>query len=155
MKIYCARKSSGGTTLPEVILAVAILAIMAAGIITSFNYGFFVMRLARENQRATQIIMEKAETIRLYNWDQINAVGYISNAFTEVYDPQAPAGSQGVTYHGTLNLTNVDFSPLPAYSTNLKQVTVTVTWQSGAGGITRTRHMSTLVAKDGIQNYVY
>jgi type II secretory pathway pseudopilin PulG len=155
MKIYSGQKSIKGTTLPEVVLAVAILAIMAAGIIGSFNYGFFVMRLARENQRATQIIMEKAETIRLYNWDQINAAGYISNTFHEVYDPQATGSGQGITYNGTLSIENVNFSPQPTYSTNLRYVNITLTWRSGLGGIIRTRNLTTLIAKDGIQNYVY
>src|SRR3954463_5715260 len=111
MKICCVAKSNRATSLPEVVLAIAILAIMAAGIISSFNYGFFIMRLVRENQRATQVIMEKAETIRLYNWDQITAGNYISNDFEEVYDPSAPVGNQGVTYHGQLNIGAVNLNP--------------------------------------------
>ena len=66
----------------EVVIATAIIGIMAGGIITSFNYGFLTMQRVRENQRATQIMLEYAETIRLYNWDQVNDPTFISRNFS-------------------------------------------------------------------------
>ena len=58
-------------TLVDVVMAVALLGVMASGIFGSFRYGFFTLQLVRENQRATQILLEKVETIRLYSWDQV------------------------------------------------------------------------------------
>ena len=73
-------------TLVEVVMAVALLGIMTSGIFGSFRYGFFTLQLVRENQRATQIILEKVETIRLYNWDQVNLNGFIpTTPFTCVF----------------------------------------------------------------------
>src|SRR6266487_2470327 len=102
MKIRCGKLPVQGTTLVDVIMAVAIIAIMCAGIVGSLTYGFFTMGLARENQRATQVLLETVETVRLYNWDQVNSNGFIPPTFTGVYDPQAPVGQQGITYYGAI-----------------------------------------------------
>ena len=117
-----------------------------------FSFTFFTLRMARENQRATQIILEKVETIRLYTWDQVNSNGFVPRTFTDYYDPQALSGSRGVLYSGTMAITNVPFST--SYSTNLRHLTVTLSWNT-AGTMPRFRTLSTLVAKDGLQNYVY
>jgi len=136
----------------DVIAATFILAVMAVGLMGSFSYGFFVMRLVRENQRATQILLEKVETIRLYRWDQVLAPGFVPTKFTDVYDPQAPSGQQGIIYHGTVSV-----NPYPiatSYQGNMRQLVVTLTWTS-TRNYTRSRTMTTYVAKDGLQNYVY
>jgi len=138
-------------TLVDLVMAVAILGIMAGGIFGSFRYGFFTLQLVRENQRATQVLLEKVETIRLYSWDQVNSNGFIPATFEEPYDPQAPTGSQGVTYSGT-----VTKSPCPlvsSYAANMIQLTVTLSWTTR--DILHTRRLTTYIAKDGIQNYVY
>jgi hypothetical protein len=136
----------------EVVIAVAILGIMGAGIFGSFRYGCCVLQLARENQRATQVILEKMETIRLYNWYQVNSNGFIPGTFTDDYDPQAAVGGRGVTYTGTVVITNCPIST--SYATNMRQLTLTLRWTT-QGNIAHTRELSTYIAKDGIQNYVY
>jgi len=138
-------------TLVDVVMAVAVLGIMASGIFGSFRYGFFALQLLRENQRATQIILEKAETIRLYNWDQVTSTnGFIPSTFTDVYDPQAASGNQGGTYNGTLSVAPSSLSS--SYAASLRELTVTLAWNTR--GIPHTRSFKTYVAKDGIQNYV-
>ncbi len=139
-------------TLVDVIMAIAMLGIMASGIFGSFRYGFFTLQLLRENQRATQILLEKVETLRLYSWDQVNTPGFIPSTLEpEYYDPQAPAGAQGTVYNG-----QVEVSPCPivsSYGAHLRQVKVTLTWMTR--DIPHTRSLTTYIAKDGIQNYVY
>jgi type II secretory pathway pseudopilin PulG len=152
MTIRRVRKSKAGTTLVEVVVAAAILVVVGAGIIGSLGYGFFTTQLFRENQRATQIILEKVETLRLYSWDQINSNGFIPATFTNVYDPKAAVGQQGVTYYGTLAVSN--FPSGTSYSTNMRQLTLTLRWNTG-GNTPHRRTLTTCVAKDGIQNYVY
>jgi len=154
MRISCSNRSKRGSTLAEVVIATAIIGIMAGGIITSFNYGFLTMQRVRENQRATQIMLEKAETIRLYNWDQVNTPGFIPTSFTDTYDPQAAQGSRGITYNGTLTIGPAPFGSSSGYNANLKQFTITLQW-TGSSGMHRTRTLTTMVAKDGMQNYVY
>src|SRR5215472_10256783 len=56
------RPKQFGATLVEVVIAAAVLTIMIAGVLNSFGYGFMASQLARENQRATQVMLEKVET---------------------------------------------------------------------------------------------
>ena len=81
MKIHLAGKHNWGVTLIEVVMATGIIAITGAGVISSINYGICVMRIARENQRATQVMLEKLEAIRLYNWTEVTNAGFIPGSF--------------------------------------------------------------------------
>jgi hypothetical protein len=76
------------------------------------------------------------------------------STFTEVYDPQSAVGNQGTTYSGFVSVSNMPsaFSS-KSYYTNMRACTVVVTWQTGT--IPHRRSVTTYVAKDGIQNYVY
>ena len=136
----------------EVVMAAAVLAVMMAGIFNCFGYGFFASQLARENQRATQIILEKVETLRLYRWDQVTTPGFIPTSFTEAYDPQAASNVQGVTYTGSVLISAMPFTS--SYSDKMRRIDVTLSW-STAGRLSHTRTLTTFVAKDGLQNYVY
>jgi len=155
MKVRVGRKLLEAGTLIEVVLATVILSILAGGIMGSVNYGLFSMRLTRENQRATQVLLEKTEAIRLYNWDQVTNNGFIPTNFTAYYDPQN-TNVPGVVYTGTMTIAPVVFSPGPApsYSANIRQVAVTLNWCT-FGTINHTRTLTTYIAMDGIQNYVY
>ena len=152
MKIHCGNLNAG-TTLVDVIMAVGIIAVMCLGLVGSLSYGFYTMGTTRENQRATQIMLETVETIRLYNWSQVNSNGFIPSTFTGVYDPQAPVGQQGITYYGKISTFNATNIGGPAVSTNLMVMKMSMTWTNR--GIPHTRTTSTLIARDGIQNYVY
>jgi hypothetical protein len=154
MRIHCAKKSEKGVTLVDVCMAIAVLGVMAGSVMGSFRYGLFVMQLARENQRATQIMLAKIETMRLFNWDQINArpIPY-TFSFSDVYDPQAASAAQkGVTYVGTVGVSNCPLSS--SSKPKMRQVTVSLQWTT-KGRVAHSRSISTFIARDGIQNYVY
>jgi prepilin-type N-terminal cleavage/methylation domain-containing protein len=153
MRIRCTEESEKGFSLVEVVMAIALFGVMAAGVLGSFRYGFFTLRLVRENQRATQIMLEKMETIRLYSWDQVNTTGFIPATFTDEYDPQGATTAMGTTYNGTVTVSPCSLTPTPSYAANLRQLTVTLNWTTGT--IPRTRSITTYIAKDGLQNYVY
>jgi hypothetical protein len=104
------------------------------------------------------------EGIRLCNWStQLFNTNYVPTTFTDYFYPVGLSttntpDSSFITYNGTVTLnTNFTMSPQPGYSGNLCLVTVTVTWTDRAFNSTKTRSqtMTTLVAKNGIQNYVY
>lgn len=146
------RGRQGGTII-EVMVASVILAILGAGIVSSINCGMFMMRLARENARATQVLLEKSEALRMYNWYQVvYSNNFIPSSFTAAYDPQAGTNNQGAIYNGTIVITNVPFSA--TYNTNMRQCTISVQWTT-AGRINHTRSLTTYIARDGVQNYVY
>ena len=147
-----ARHFRGGFTLTEVTWAMFFLAVSAVALLSGFTGGFFNIQLARENLRATQIMLEKTETLRLYSWDQVNSNGFIPTNFTALYDPNASQGSQGLTYNGTMTISPVSL-PNSSYSNDVRKVAVAVSWRTG--GMDRNRQFTTYIARNGLQNYIY
>jgi prepilin-type N-terminal cleavage/methylation domain-containing protein len=153
-------------SLVEVMIATAVVGIFFVGLYTGIGQCFSILANAREDLRANQILLDKMEEMRLYNWDQINSYGtadsFIPSTFVEQFFPDGTnsasstfsrdAGSKvGFVYHGTVSITNVAFAN--AYATNLRQVDVSVTWTNGARIHRHT--MSTLVSEYGMQKYIY
>jgi hypothetical protein len=135
-------------------MSVAVMGVMLVGLYGGLGYGFKQIQLAREDERATQIMAERMEVVRLLSWDQlVNLPGYVPTNFTASYSvntpTNAPAASQ--MYTGTVAVLNVPISE--SYAGNMRQIQITLTWQSE--GLTHTRTMSTFVSRYGLQNYVY
>lgn len=156
MKIKQVARSKGfrsimAFSLVETVVGMGIMGVATLALLSGFTGGFFTMEMARENQRATQIILEKTETIRLYSWDQVNSNGFIPSTFTASYDPQSGTNSSGTVYHGTLIITNAPINA--SYSNDMKQVIVTLTWKTG--NVDRSRTYTTFIGRNGIQNYIY
>jgi prepilin-type N-terminal cleavage/methylation domain-containing protein len=143
-----------GFTLAEVVIAVGILGVSFISLYAGMSAGFAMTQVSRENLRATQIMVEKMEGIRLFNWNQVVSANLIPTNFTTRYYPKVGGVSaNGITYSGAISVTNAVLTPAPTYVNNLRFVTVGVEWQSG--DITRRRSMTTMVSKNGLQNYVY
>jgi len=132
-------------------ICVFIINIGAAALMGCFKYAFFITGVTQQNQRATQVMLERAEAIRLCSWDQVRSNGFIPPTFTEYYDPTAQGGSKGVLYSGTVTVAPFPYST--TYKDNMRKLTLTLKWQSGTVAHNRTN--VTYIAKDGIQNYVY
>jgi len=137
-------------TLVEVMVTVAIVGVSFLSLYSGIGMGFAVVNLARENLRATQVLQEKMETFRLYNWDQINSSGFIPPTFAEPFYPKSATNS-GIVYNGTVVVTNAPITE--SYSNDLRLVILTVNWTSG--NLTRQREMRTYVSRYGLQNYIY
>src|SRR3989454_511966 len=144
------RRLMAAFSLVEVTISLGVIGTVAGAMLTGITGGFFTMKMARENLRATQIMLEKVETIRLYTWDQINTPGFIPSSFTNRYDPNSTG--QGLSYIGTIAIDPVPFNTV-TYSGNMKQITVTLNWTTGQ--LPRTRSFTTYVAKNGLQSYIY
>jgi len=138
-------------TLAEILVCVLIINIGAAALMGCFKYAFFITGITQQNQRATQVMLERAEAIRLCSWDQVRSNGFIPPTFTDYFDPTATTNTKGVVYNGTVAITPFPFNT--SYKDSMRQLTLIVQWQSGA--INRHRTNVTYIAKDGIQNYVY
>lgn len=142
--------TSRGFSLVEVLVAVAIGGVMVVSLYTGFSTGFAVVQLARENLRATQILQEKMETIRLYTWDQVTTQNFIPVAFTDVFYPGTQS-TGGLVFTGSVAIA---VAPLTeSYSNDLKLVTVKVSWVSA--NVLRTREMHTFISRYGLQHYIY
>src|ERR1043165_9893616 len=127
MKIKLQQNKKSGSTLPEVLAAVTVLAICAVGLMGAMANGFRTIQFARENQRATQILMEETEMVRLYTWDQVNTPGFIPSNYQAAYDPQQSNGG-GLYYNVTISITAVPFTA--SYASNMKQLTITLDWKT-------------------------
>lgn len=140
-------------TLVEVMIAVAILGVMMVALYGGMSSGFALTQLARENLRATQIMLERMEGIRLYNWDQVVYSNMIPGAFVSHYYPLATNGeSKGIPYYGRVIVTNSGISGT-SYGDKMRLITVELRWTNANVG--RYRTMSTYISKAGVQNYVY
>ena len=160
MRLNCGRlKQRGpmpgaGFSLVEAMVAMAILGTSLGALLSGFTSGFFTMRMTRENLRATQIMLEKMETIRLYSWDQVTTTNFIPSTFTAPYDPQATTGQQGAAYQGTMTITDVPVGAIDAsYAPHMKKVVVTVNWKTC--NLNRTRQFQSYISRYGLQDYVY
>lgn len=170
------RLGQGGFSLVEAAVALGLVALVVGALYAGMTQVIAQSQSARENLRATQILLEKLETIRLYTWQQIG----------EPFDPDDPENSSDpfdaedphtaddeaepfvlpttftvpftpgstnrheLMYHGRLTLTNAPFSE--AYAGQLLLVTATVGWTNN--GRAHQRQMQTLFARYGIQNNI-
>jgi len=144
--------SEDAFTLVEVCVASCLAGIMIASMLAGFSMTFQSIQLDRENSRATQIMLEKTELLRLYNWDQITGADtntFVPTNFTAPFYPDTNSG--GFVYSGTVVITNVPIAS--TYSNDMRMVTITLNWASGHA--TRTRSMATWVSRYGLQNYLY
>jgi len=146
-------RANSAFTLVEAMVGFAVAAFAFVSLYAGITYGISLTQVTRENLRATQLILEKFETIRLYTWDQINGSNgfVIPTTFTNSYAVDTQGRSTGVTYSGTMSIVKAPISA--SYSSDLKLVTVTLNWTSS--GAPRTRSMQTFVARQGLQQYVY
>ena len=141
-------------TIIEVVVAVSLLGFMFVALLGGMSYGFATTQASRENLRATQVMLERTEGLRLYNWNQLVYSNWIPATFTNWYYPLTNSGeSPGVMYTGTMTVTNNELLPDTSYSDDMRAVVVTIHWTSG--GIPRTRTLTTFVARNGMQNYIF
>ena len=139
---------SAAFTLVEVMFASAIIGILVVALYAAIATATSWMRECQENEVATQIMSEKLDTLRLYNWDQITkSNGFLLTNFTVGIDPLTNSTEY---YTGNLAWSQAPISE--PYASSLLLVTVKLTWKSG--GRLQTRSNSTFVTTYGIQEYV-
>ena len=156
----CTRRRESGYTFTEVLVAAGILGLVATTIYAAFAVGFCVIQSTRENLRATQIMVQKMEGIRLLTWSQIADTNRYLPPFTERYDPLgATTNAGGAQYTGYVRSsipTSADLGGAD-YQTNMRTITVTVYWTNfnRAKRIVHKCEMQTRVARNGLQNYIW
>lgn len=152
-------RSQRGFTLVEVMVAVIILAAVFVGFYVNLKQGFASVETSRENLRATQIMEQQMETIRLYTWSQINSNGYVPTSFTSAFTPDTNGLTRShwvnnLVYTGTVTI-SANTGMTESYAADHVLVTVSLTWHSDANNTTNSAKMSTLVSKYGLHNYYY
>lgn len=139
-------------TLVESVFALAMAVIMFGALYTGLAFGFSMIKSARENSRATQIMVEKMETIRLYTWSQITNPGFVpTEKFTVPYYAVGPSNNTGLLYTGQISIADCQLGT--SYANNMKKITIQLNWQQGETN--RSRSMTSYVTRNGLQNYVW
>jgi len=150
---------SAAFPLAETMVATLLLGTLVVSLYAGMSAGLAYTAMVREELRATQVMLEKLEGIRLYNWEQLNTSGFIPTNFTAFYlpNPTNPATGSGVVYTGTLTIQPVTLDPSPPYADDLREGVVRVRWVSGSGNpaVVRERETRTLVSRYGLQNYIF
>src|SRR5437879_8323855 len=89
-----------GFTLVEAIVAIGAGAFMLTALYSGLTFGFATVKLAREDLRATQIMLQRVETLRLSNFAAIQ-----TGTFTDYFDPTgATNASSGAMYTITIKI---------------------------------------------------
>jgi hypothetical protein len=147
------RRFQSGFSLVEATVGLGTVTTVILALYGALGGAFSGIQFSRENLRATQILVDKMEAIRLYSWDQIQTPNFIPSTFDVPFDPQGAVNGTGtgVIYHGT-----VTFEDGPndvTYSGDMKRVLVTISWTTGS--TPRQRQFTSFVSRNGLQSYIY
>lgn len=148
------RRAASAFSMAETVVAVAVLGIVMASFFGGLSLSLSVVQTARETMRATQIMTERMDTIRLFTWDQIN-----NTNFTAPFNPTATisnvlgSGQQGLIYTGQVTVAAAPIANGESYTATVKQVTITLNWRSK--NMNHQTLMKTFVSQYGMQNYIY
>lgn len=130
----------------EAVVGMAVLGTFIVAAYASISSWFSAVEATRENLRATQILMEKMETVRLYNWNQLTVsnVPPYTKTFIEYYDYK---NKSGFPYLVTVSVDPISLGT--TYDDSLCEVTATAAWTNT---VPRSRTVRTLVSRHGMQN---
>lgn len=146
-------------TLVDALFAMSLAAVMFTALYAGLAFGFRIIKMSRENTRATQIMLEHMEICRLYTWTQLTNPAFVptNQAFT------VPYYSVGGTNTSLLYTGRITLAACPVYDgwggsasyvNNMRKLTIRLDW-TPMGSTNRTRTMSTYVTRNGLQNYVW
>jgi type II secretory pathway pseudopilin PulG len=152
--------TSSGYTLAEVSIAILVVGTITVALFGAFSGGLNLVKLARENLRATQILSQKMETLRLMTWSQLTNTSIVATNFTDWYNPDGTnSNTAGAKYRGIVAITSPATNIPSDYRTDMKLVTVSLYWTNTVANSTnlilRSRQVQTYAARYGMQNYVY
>ena len=143
------------SALVEVAVGAALMSLVFVSLFGGVSMTTAQTKIAREDLRATQIALERLEGLRLFNWNELLYSNNLCPAtFTNSFYPAgSSAGQSGITYYGRVLVTNPALNPAPSYMSQLRSITVTVTWTNA--GLGHERSMTTYQSQYGMQNYVF
>ena len=148
------RVRAAAFVLADAIVAVFVLGTIGGAFCVALSSGFFALQNTREDLRATQIMMQRIEALRLCTWSEL-----VQYSFQENYDPLSGTNqSSGAKYFGNVTIGPAVSVPGSAsYAPNMALVTVTLNWTNYNHGfsVPHSRQMQTQVARYGIQNYIW
>ena len=137
-------------TMIEVLVATAIVGGLVVALYAALGSSVPMVKAIQENEQVTQILTEKMDFIRLYNWTQITnrTQPFVPDTFIVGVEPWNT--NSRPFYTGTISIAQAPITE--SYRSNLLQVIVTVDWVSN--NRPQQQSMMTYVAKYGLQTYI-
>ena len=167
MYVFVRPHRNKGFTLVEALFSLAVVGVLIICLYSAFSSGFSGVQFAREDARATQILIAKMDQMRLFSWDQITT-NAVPEEFAEHFDPEQDVTALEVGKKGKAKKKGKNQPPLVyigeikikngpgdvTYKDDMKEVEIELEWIS-QNGMARKRKLKTYVARYGLQNYVY
>jgi len=150
------RNSRRGFSIVEALVATGVLGITCVALLGGLTASVGHVQFGREQNRATQIMMEKLDVVRMYKWSQTKGGSFVTTNFTEYFFPPGVldngtnSSSLGTVYNGTVTVADAGIGL--TYNGRMRKVTVSVEWQSGGRPVQR--QMTTFISKHGLQLYI-
>jgi type II secretory pathway pseudopilin PulG len=147
-------KKQEGFTIIEAVVSVAIFAVLSLMVVNLFSIVLKNVRNNKETMAATSIALEKLETIRGMDYDNVKTdTGWV---------PAGPIPSiltltrGGIAYTIQTDISRVDdpydgLDPTDTFPFDYKKVRVRVSWKSATSGQTAQIAMDTNVAPEGLE----
>ncbi len=109
------RKSQAGLTFIELLCGSSIIIMLYISVFAVMTIGISITQLSRENLRATEIMLDKMEGVRLYSWTQLNDPTFLQSTFTNWFFEtnnvgQVTASGNGVMYTGTVSVASAPYT---------------------------------------------
>jgi len=137
-------KSSSGFTLVEVIVSMALMAIVVTSAFGSYFLGMRMIDDAREELRASQIIQTELEALRGLNWAELDSLPDVA--------PITPKGTL-IQQFSSDYLAYRQVETVDADNTQ-KRVIVYVWWKNSKGIYTY-QISNTIFTRNGLNDYYY
>jgi type II secretory pathway pseudopilin PulG len=148
--------ASAAFTLVEIVVGIGLMGIMMATLFAGLASGFGIVNTARQDLRATQILTQKTEAVRLCTWSELNG---LPSTFQDYYYTSGSTNSApNVTYYGTISVGPAScISSSASYYSKIELVTISLVWTNylSSHPIVHNRSMQTLVSYNGLVNYIY
>ena len=144
----------------DALVTVAFLGVVAAFLGGAFTLGFPVVQAARENLHTSRILMQRAESLRLFTGSQVCAESKTAKPlFVEPYDPRGTLSNAGRgQYTGYASAADARADDAPdAGHPHMRPVTVTVCWTNyiGAKPVVHSREVQARLARNGAPKYIW
>src|SRR5205823_4851234 len=88
---------SAGFTVAEAIVGMGIVGVLIISLYAGLTSGMGTIQLAREDMRATEILVRNMDQIRLFTWDQITNGTTIPTSFLAGFNPANPTPTNNMT----------------------------------------------------------
>ena len=139
------RKKRRGFTAVEVIIGASLMSTLIAGMIQLIDQGNYLVELARDNTRVTQLIQSEVEDLRTLNWTDLQQM----EGFQKVEIEGQFAQSFAHEYFCYVYITDSADNP-----TDKKWVWVYAGW-TDSNERTHWVYYFTQFSKDGLNDYYY